>query len=160
MYWEQKFFSGFFWMIYRYLVICRFIKMVNNNWIQFVFNFFSEAEHVRDLVTTLKLPLHINTVEWKLKSFYDACMHVDNINGERALTLTKYISELGEFWYNFFINLLFSKISSYFWANPNVFLNLCSKSEQSQSYVSSILLDQSSLNFFSRRTRANFFCFE
>lgn len=57
-----------------------------------------EATRIRDLITTLPLPLHTNTVKWKLKHFYESCVEIDNVNTDEARPLTSIISELGG-WY-------------------------------------------------------------
>ncbi|CAH1170116.1 unnamed protein product [Phaedon cochleariae] len=53
-----------------------------------------EAENVRDLIATLKLPIHTSTVEWKLKHLYEACMDVDNVNVDGARPILDIINDL------------------------------------------------------------------
>ncbi|CAG9770513.1 unnamed protein product [Ceutorhynchus assimilis] len=57
-----------------------------------------ESERLRNVISTLELPLHTGTVEWKLKHFYEACVDVDSIASDGARPLTNIISELGG-WY-------------------------------------------------------------
>ncbi|KAL1516794.1 hypothetical protein ABEB36_000651 [Hypothenemus hampei] len=57
-----------------------------------------ELERIRTEISTLELPVHIGTVEWKLKHFYEACLDVDTIALDRERPLTNIISELGG-WY-------------------------------------------------------------
>ncbi|XP_049819342.1 protein gone early [Aethina tumida] len=59
---------------------------------------YKEYENVRNQISTFKLPLKTSTVEWKLKYLYEACMNVDNIEGDKDKPLTNIISELGG-WY-------------------------------------------------------------
>ncbi|XP_048525943.1 protein gone early isoform X2 [Dendroctonus ponderosae] len=47
------------------------------------------------MISTLELPLHAGTINWKLKNFYDACMNLDNVVLDAARPLTNIISELG-----------------------------------------------------------------
>lgn len=48
------------------------------------------------MITTLPLPLHTGTIEWKMKHLYDACMEVDIVNADQARPLANIISQLGK----------------------------------------------------------------
>ncbi|XP_022917898.2 protein gone early [Onthophagus taurus] len=50
---------------------------------------------VRDLITTLPLPLQLGTLEWKLMHFYESCMDVDTIEIDKHRPLVSMINELG-----------------------------------------------------------------
>ncbi|XP_066139998.1 protein gone early [Euwallacea fornicatus] len=58
----------------------------------------NELEKIRNVISTLELPLRPGTVTWKMKHFYEACLDVDTIAIDRARPLTTIISELGG-WY-------------------------------------------------------------
>lgn len=62
-----------------------------------IFFLITEAIRIREMITTLPLPLHIGTIEWKMKHLYDACMEVDIVNADQARPLANIISQLGEF---------------------------------------------------------------
>nr|CAI5857033.1 unnamed protein product [Callosobruchus analis] len=53
-----------------------------------------ELEEVRDIIATLELPLHTNTVGWKLRHLYESCMNVDDVNSDSDRPLKAIISEL------------------------------------------------------------------
>ncbi|CAH1968437.1 unnamed protein product, partial [Acanthoscelides obtectus] len=55
-----------------------------------------ELEQVRDIIATLELPLHTNTLGWKLRHLYESCVNVDDVNAERDTPLKNIISELGK----------------------------------------------------------------
>ncbi|XP_050300559.1 protein gone early [Anthonomus grandis grandis] len=57
-----------------------------------------ELERIRDMISNLELPLHINSVEWKMKHFYESCLYVDALASDAHAPLTNLISELGG-WY-------------------------------------------------------------
>ncbi|XP_060534596.1 protein gone early isoform X2 [Cylas formicarius] len=57
-----------------------------------------ELERVRDLISTLPVPLHTGTVEWNLKRLYEACLDVDTLNQVEDRPLKTIITELGG-WY-------------------------------------------------------------
>ncbi|XP_065160757.1 protein gone early-like isoform X2 [Atheta coriaria] len=54
-----------------------------------------EAVRIREMISTLPLPLSRGTIEWKLKYFYDACVDVDAVNADGDRPLKTIISELG-----------------------------------------------------------------
>ncbi|KAB0795870.1 hypothetical protein PPYR_09931 [Photinus pyralis] len=58
-----------------------------------------ESVRIHNLISTLELPLHSQTVEWKMKYLYEGCLDMDNINVEKALPLKRIISELGTFYF-------------------------------------------------------------
>lgn len=57
---------------------------------------FIEAERLRDFISTLELPLHTGTVEWKLKHLYESCLDVDTLGIDGARPLSQIISQLGK----------------------------------------------------------------
>ncbi|KAF5286120.1 hypothetical protein FQA39_LY16403 [Lamprigera yunnana] len=54
-----------------------------------------ESARIHDYISTLELPLHLQTVEWKMKYLYEGCLDVDNINVDKETPLVRIISELG-----------------------------------------------------------------
>ncbi|KAF5278076.1 hypothetical protein FQR65_LT03592 [Abscondita terminalis] len=53
-----------------------------------------ESARVRDYISTLELPLHSQTVEWKMKYLYEGCLDVDNVNVDKETPLLRIISQL------------------------------------------------------------------
>jgi len=54
------------------------------------------AEKVRDVIATLPYPTKISSTTWKMKTFYDSCMALDNIETDKHGPLKKIINELGK----------------------------------------------------------------
>ncbi|KAK9501218.1 hypothetical protein O3M35_011973 [Rhynocoris fuscipes] len=55
-------------------------------------------EHLRNLITTMKLTENVESVEWKIKINYDSCMSLGTIETEGKRPLHKHLSQLGG-WY-------------------------------------------------------------
>lgn len=62
----------------------------------FIFIFFLDRDRIRQLITTMPHPDRANTLNWKLKYFYDSCMALDNIETDGGRPLNRIITELGK----------------------------------------------------------------
>lgn len=60
-----------------------------------IYHFSAESARVRELISTISLPVYPSSVEWKLKHLYESCMEVDNVDADGVRPLLRIITELG-----------------------------------------------------------------
>nr|CAH7760415.1 unnamed protein product [Callosobruchus chinensis] len=60
-------------------------------------------------VVRKELPLHTNTVGWKLRHLYESCMNVDDVNSDSDRPINDIISELGKLHVNILLGMKYTK---------------------------------------------------